>query len=267
VHLFTGSEGTLGVITELTLKLHPQPEAVGSATCGFTSMADAVLAVVQMIQSGVPLARMEFLDEVAVRACNQASALGLPEQPVLFLEIHGSVATVAEQSAAAQEICSANGGSRFAFATEPEQRSRLWKARHQAYFSSMALRPGSQVLVADVCVPVSELAQSIVQARREIDAAQLLAPILGHVGDGNYHVLFLLDPASADEHERAARVYDRMIDLAQRCGGTCTGEHGIGVGKRAKLLAEYGEDVVGLMRAIKTAWDPQGILNPGKIFF
>jgi D-lactate dehydrogenase (cytochrome) len=237
VRLLVGSEGTLGVITEITLRLYGIPETTVGATCWFASLRGAVDAVVEIIQSGASVSRIEFLDELQVRACNSYSQLSMPEQPTLFLEFSGAA-----------------------------ERARLWKARHSAYFAARSLRPGAECLVADVCVPISQLADAVADARRDIDAANLLAPIVGHVGDGNFHVLFLLQPGATDEWQRAEQVYDAMIDRALRVGGTCTGEHGIGQGKRGKLVAEYGADVVELMRSIKGAWDPQGILNPGKIF-
>jgi D-lactate dehydrogenase (cytochrome) len=190
----------------------------------------------------------------------------MPEKPTLYLEYSGTADSINAQVTRAEEIAQSNGGAAFQWATDPADRARLWKARHSAYFAALALRPGTECLVADVCVPISQLADAVADARRDIDAANLLAPIVGHVGDGNFHVLFLLDPAAPDEWQRAEKVYEAMIDRALRVGGTCTGEHGIGIGKRSKLVAEYGGDVVELMRSIKSAWDPQGILNPGKIF-
>lgn len=266
VRLLVGSEGTLGIITEITLRLYGIPEATVGATCVFPALRNAVNTVVELIQSGASLTRIEFLDELQVRACNRHSKLTLPEQPTLFLEFSGTQQSVDGQAARAQEIAHSNGGSAFEWASEAAERARLWKARHSAYFAALALRPGAECLVADVCVPISQLADAVAAARADIDAAGLLAPIVGHVGDGNFHVLFLLDPASNEERQRAARVYDAMIARALSVGGTCTGEHGIGIGKRAKLLDEYGADVVDLMRAMKHAWDPLGILNPGKLF-
>jgi D-lactate dehydrogenase (cytochrome) len=222
--------------------------------------------VVEIIQSGASVTRIEFLDELQVRACNRYSQLSLPEQPTLFLEFSGTPESVGGQVARAEEIAQSNGGAAFQSTADDAERARLWKARHAAYHAARALRPGSECLVADVCVPISQLADAVAEARRDIDAAGLLAPIVGHVGDGNFHVLFLLEPNATDEWQRAEKVYDAMIDRALRVGGTCTGEHGIGQGKRSKLVAEYGSDVVELMRSIKSAWDPQGILNPGKIF-
>jgi len=264
--LFVGSEGTLGLITQVTLRLYGLPEAITAAVCAFESLEGAVATVVSLIQLGVPVARVEFLDEVQIRACNAYSRLGLPERPTLFLEFHGSVSGVEEQARAAAELAAANGGGEFAWARLPEERTRLWKARHDAYFAAKALRPGCEPLIADVCVPIASLVECVTQARRDIDAAGLIAPILGHVGDGNFHVLFLVDPNDPAEARRVDAVYGRMIDHALAVGGTCTGEHGIGSGKREKLIEECGADAVDVMRSLKTALDPRGIMNPGKIF-
>jgi D-lactate dehydrogenase (cytochrome) len=266
VHLLTGAEGTLGLITEITLRLHPLPQEVAAASCAFPTLDAAVQAVTDMMMSGLPFARVEFLDEHTVRACNLHSNLGLAEQPTLFIEFHGSTQGVQEQAEMAQEIASMHGGVDFQWATRPEDRSRLWHARHLAYFATLALRPGCQSVVADICVPMSALAGSVAQARALIDAEGLIAPILGHVGDGNFHVLFMPMPDHPAEHEAVDRVYSAMISHALEVGGTCTGEHGIGMGKKDKLLMEYGAGVIELMRSIKQAWDPHGILNPGKIF-
>ena len=266
VRLFTGAEGTLGVITEATLRLHGRPEAVGSGVVSFPDLRGAVQSVIDLSQSGAPLARIEFLDEVQVRACNAYSKLTLPEMPTLFLEFDGTEASVSEQFERASAIVASHGASGIDWAFDEQQRAILWKARHAAYFAALVLRPGCECVVADVCVPISAVADCVAAARAEIDAAGLVAPIVGHVGDGNFHVLFLLDPNDADEHARMERVYDSMIAHAHRVEGTCTGEHGIGMGKRSKLLAEFGEPVVQLMRELKQAWDPTGILNPGKVF-
>lgn len=264
--LFIGSEGTLGIVTEITLRLYGLPETIAAAVCGFATLEGAVNATTQVIQLGIPVARVEFLDEVMVRACNRHSMLGLTERPTLFLEFHGSENGVAEQAARVREITRDNGGSDFQWAVAPEDRARLWKARHQAYFAGLALRPGCAAVAADICVPVSQLPAAVAAARADIDGAGLLAPIVGHVGDGNFHVLFLLDPADAPERARADEVYERMIERALAAGGTCTGEHGIGLGKRAKLVQEHGADAVEVMRRVKQALDPLGVLNPGKIF-
>ncbi|MES2263990.1 MAG: FAD-linked oxidase C-terminal domain-containing protein [Pseudomonadota bacterium] len=266
VHLLVGSEGTLGIITEVTLRLHPLPVEVAAASCAFPSLRAAVDAVTELSMSGVPFARIEFLDEHQVRACNQYSQLGLPELPALFLEFHGTALGVREQAELAQEVVASHGGIDFHWATRPEGRSQLWRARHLAYFAALALRPGCVSVVADVCVPMTALADCVEQARADIDREGLIAPIVGHVGDGNFHVLFMPMPDAPAEHEAVERVYGAMVRNALAAGGTCTGEHGIGIGKRSKLLAEYGGDAVGLMRAIKQAWDPKSILNPGKIF-
>jgi D-lactate dehydrogenase (cytochrome) len=266
LHLMIGAEGTLGIITELTLRLHPLPTSVAAASCAFLTLHDAVATVSELVMSGGQPARIEFLDEHQVRACNLASKLGLPEKPTLFFEFHGSEGTVREQAELAQETAASNGGIDFKWATRPEDRTQFWRARHLAYFSALALRPGCQCIVADVCVPISALADAVAQAREDIDRAGLVAPILGHVGDGNFHVLFLTMPDAPQEREAVDRVYAAMVARALAAGGTCTGEHGIGLGKKTKLLAEVGSQVVDLMRATKQAWDPRSILNPGKIF-
>jgi D-lactate dehydrogenase (cytochrome) len=266
VRLLVGAEGTLGVITEITLRLYGIPETTVGATCVFADLRAAVDAVVELIQSGASVSRIEFLDALQVSACNRYSQLSMPEQPTLFLEFSGTPESVNGQISRAEEVARSNGGAEFQWASDAGERARLWKARHSAYFAARALRPGAECLVADVCVPISQLADAVEGARRDLDAAGLLAPIVGHVGDGNFHVLFLIEPGAKDELQRAEQVYDAMIERALRAGGTCTGEHGIGLGKRAKLVQEYGAEVVDLMRTIKQAWDPHDILNPGKIF-
>jgi D-lactate dehydrogenase (cytochrome) len=266
VRLMVGAEGTLGVITEITLRLHPLPAEVAAASCAFPTLEAAVAAVTEMSMSGVPFARIEFLDEHQVRACNLHSHLGLVELPTLFLEFHGSASAVKEQAELAQDVAASHGGVGFKWATRPEDRSQLWRARHLAYFAALALRPGCQNIVSDVCVPMSALAECVAQTRRDIDHEGLIAPILGHVGDGNFHVIFMAMPGAAEEHAAVDRVYAAMVARAQACGGTCTGEHGIGMGKKDKLVEQYGPDVVELMRLTKRAWDPKSILNPGKIF-
>ncbi|MES2148947.1 MAG: FAD-linked oxidase C-terminal domain-containing protein [Pseudomonadota bacterium] len=266
VHLLTGSEGTLGIITEVTLRLHPLPAEVAAASCAFPTLAAAVEAVIEMSLSGVPFARIEFLDEHQVRACNLHSHLNLTELPTLFLEFHGTELAVREQAELAQEVVASHGGIDFKWASRPEDRSQLWRARHLAYFAALALRPGCVSIVADVCVPMSTLAECVANVRADIDREGLVAPIVGHVGDGNFHVLFMPMPDAPEEHAAVDRVYGAMVAHALALGGTCTGEHGIGMGKKDKLLAEYGHEVVDLMQAIKLAWDPKSILNPGKIF-
>ncbi len=264
--LFTGSEGTLGVVVEATLRLHGQPEAILAATQAFPSVAAAIDTVIQTIQSGVPIARMELLDATAIAACNGFARLGLPERPTLFLEFHGSPASVAEQYETVGMLGIAMGGDPPASAATPEARAALWKARHTALYAARALRPGAITWTTDICVPIGALAEAIGAARAAIDAAGLTAPILGHVGDGNFHVIFVLDPTEADARARASAVNDGMIDRALAVGGTCTGEHGVGIGKRAAMLREHGPGAVAAMRAIKAALDPHGLMNPGKIF-
>jgi D-lactate dehydrogenase (cytochrome) len=266
VHLMIGAEGTLGIVTEITLRLHPLPEAVAAASVAFPILREAIATVTELSMTGLPFARIEFLDEHQVRACNQHSKLGLAELPTLFLEFHGNDSAVKEQSELAQEVANSHGGVAFQWATQAEDRSLLWRARHMSYFAALALRPGSLHVIADVCVPVSALADCVGKARDEIDKAGLLAPILGHVGDGNFHVIFLPMPDSPEELAAVERVHAGIVEHALSLGGTCTGEHGIGLGKKTKLVDECGRDVVSLMESIKREWDPKGILNPGKIF-
>ena len=224
VRMFIGSEGTLGIVTEITLRLHGRPESVGSLTSAFPTMRAAVDTVTELSMLGIGIARIEFLDEVQIRACNSYSKLALPESPTLFMEFHGVGSALDEQVARARDVAESNGGNVIGGATSEEERERLWKARHAAYFAALALRPGCQTMIADVCVPISALAQCIVETRTAVDAAGLQAPIVGHVGDGNFHVIFLLDPASPDERMRADSVYDELIERALLAGGTCTGE-------------------------------------------
>ena len=263
--LFIGAEGTLGVITEVTLRLHPIPEEIASAVCGFETLAGAVDTVVQSIQMGVPLARVEILDDDQIRAVNRRSKLDLAEVTTLFFEFHGSPAGVREQVDQVAAIAQANGGGAFAWANRPEDRSRLWKARHEAYYAALALRPGCVGWPTDVCVPISRLAQCIEETKADLRAAGVIAPILGHVGDGNFHVIFLIDPDNPAEAAQAERLNARLIERALAMDGTCTGEHGVGLGKQHWLMAELGEGV-DLMRAIKRALDPHDLFNPGKIF-
>jgi D-lactate dehydrogenase (cytochrome) len=264
--LFVGSEGTLGIMTELTLRLYGIPERIDAAVCGFARLEDAVSAVIAVIQIGVPIARIELLDEVQVRACNAYSKTRFAERPTLFLEFHGSAASVASDVATVAEILSSFGGEDLEWAQAQEDRSRLWKARHDAYHAAKALRPGADIIVTDVCVPISALAACILETRADIDAAGLTAPIVGHVGDGNFHVMALTDPNDPAEVEALHAFNDRLVARALAMDGTSTGEHGIGLGKRDKLIDELGEDAVDTMRRIKRALDPAGILNPDKIF-
>jgi D-lactate dehydrogenase (cytochrome) len=264
--LMVGSEGTLGIITELTLRLSGIPEAIASGTCPFPTVEAACNATILTIQSGIPVARIELLDEMQVKASNAYSKLTLPETPMLFLEFHGSEASVAEQSERFGEIARELGGGPFEWATKAEDRSRLWQARHDAYWAVMGLRPGVRALSTDVCVPISRLAECVTQSQRDLKESRLLAPIVGHVGDGNFHMLLLIDHTDADEVERAKAFLERLVDRALSMDGTCTGEHGIGQGKMKYLPAEHGEPALAAMRAIKRALDPLDIMNPGKIF-
>ena len=263
--LFVGSEGTLGIITEVTLRLHAIPEAISAATCSFETIKGAVDTVVQSIQLGIPLARVEILDDVQIRAINLWSKMDLPELTTLFYEFHGSQRYVDEQVETVRELASANGGGEFRWAHKTEDRSALWKARHEAYYAAVNLRPGAIGWATDVCVPISRLAECIGETKRDLEASSVPATILGHVGDGNFHVVFSIDPDQPAEMDEVGAINRRLIERALAMDGTCTGEHGIGLGKQEWLVAELGE-AVDLMRSIKHALDPQGLLNPGKIF-
>jgi D-lactate dehydrogenase (cytochrome) len=263
--LFVGSEGTFGVITELTLKLHGIPEAISSAVCPFPSVEAACNATIATIQSGIPVARIELLDELQVRACNAYSKLTLEETPTLFLEFHGSSASVAEQAESFGAIASDFGGGPSKWTTRPEERSKLWQARHDAYWACVQLRPGARPLATDVCVPISRLAECVQGTQRDIADMGLVAPIVGHVGDGNFHVSLLIDMNDQAEITQAERFLDRLAQRALAMEGTCTGEHGVGQGKMKYLKTELGEQALVAMRALKQAIDPDGIMNPGKI--
>jgi D-lactate dehydrogenase (cytochrome) len=264
-HLFIGAEGTLGIIAELTIKLRGIPETIAAAACSFTSVEGACQATILAIQTGIPVARIELLNQAQVRACNAYSKLSLAETPLLLLEFHGSEIEVAEQSKNFGEIARECGGGDFTWTTKPEDRSRLWQARHDAYWAVKSLRPGSGVVATDVCVPISRLAECVVETEADLVRLNLLSPIVGHVGDGNFHCSLVCD---LDDHEEMARGEDfmhRLVDRAQAMGGTCTGEHGIGQGKQKYMLAELGAEALDAMRAIKQALDPHNIFNPGKI--
>ena len=263
--LIVGAEGTLGVITELTLKLSGIPEAISAGVCPFPSVEAACNAAIVTIQSGVPVARIELLDELQVKATNLYSKLALPEVPMLFVEFHGSPAGVAEQAERFGEIARDLAGGPFEWATKPEDRSRLWQARHDAYWAARGLRPGAQALATDVCVPVSRLAECVTAAQHEVAELGLVAPILGHVGDGNFHLSLLVDMSDAAEVKAAKTLCERLVERALAMDGTCTGEHGVGQGKMKYLAGELGSPALAAMAAIKRALDPDDIMNPGKI--
>jgi D-lactate dehydrogenase (cytochrome) len=262
--LFVGSEGTLGIITELTLRLRPVPEAISAAACSFPTTQDAVGTAIAIVQSGVPVARCELLDATMMRAVNAHAGLDHPEAPTLFLEFHGTPAGVEEDARYVEELARERGGGDFAWATRTDDRARLWRARHNAYFAGIALRPGCRALTTDVCVPVTELAATIDATIADVADLPFPAPLLGHVADGNFHLMLLIDADNPEDRRAAETVYDRIVDRALAVGGTCTGEHGIGLGKRRALASEGGE-AVEVMRALKRALDPEGRLNPRKV--
>ena len=264
--LFVGSEGTLGVMTEITLKLYPLPEAVSAAVCHFPSVDAAVQTTIAIIQMGVPIARCELLDGRTVAAVNRHDRLSLREQPMLLMEFHGSPAGVAEQARTVQDIAAEHGGESFEWATTPEERTRLWTARHHAYFAALQTRPGCRCVTTDTCVPISRLAEAIGESVAEADAAGLPYFLVGHVGDGNFHIGYLIDPTQPEERVLAETLSAQLVGRSLRLGGTCTGEHGIGLHKMGFLVDEAGPAAVGLMRAVKQALDPKNIMNPGKIF-
>ena len=264
--LFVGSEGTLGIITAITLRLYGIPEAMSAAVCSFDALGGAVDTVIETIQLGIPVARIELLDELMIGAVNQYSKLSLKQAPTLFLEFHGTEAAVKEQATMVSEIAREHGGHDFDWALKQEDRSRLWKARHDAAWAALAMRPGATSLATDVCVPISRLAECILETRRDLDGSRIPAPIVGHVGDGNFHVVLLVNRDDPVEVEEADQLNKRLVRRALAMGGTCTGEHGIGLGKQQFLIEEAGEAGVALMRRIKASLDPKDILNPGKIF-
>ena len=262
--LFVGSEGTLGIITKVTVRLYGIPEAMSAAVCSFDDIGGAVDTTILTIQSGIPIARIELLDDVQMGAINSYSKLDYPVKPTLFLEFHGSDAGVREQAEQVQEIASELGGGDFKWTTKTEERSAMWQARHDAAYAMVSLRPGASVVVTDVCVPISQLAQCIRETKADIDSSGIIAPLVGHVGDGNFHLGYLIDLEDPDEVAKAKEMNERLIHRALAMGGTCTGEHGIGSGKLDFLIAEHGE-AVSVMRTIKMALDPDNIMNPGKI--
>ena len=264
--LMVGSEGTLGVMTEITLRLYPLPEAISAATCSFASIDAAVRTTIQIIQMGVPIARCELLDVHAVRAVNRHDKLTLTEAPLLLMEFHGTPASVAEQAATVQGIASDFGGSDFQWATTPEERTKLWTARHHAYFAGLQMKPGCRTVTTDTCVPISQLAACVTAASDAATAAGMQHYIVGHVGDGNFHIAYLVDPKVPSERETAERLNQELVQRALDAQGTCSGEHGIGLHKMDFLVTETGIGAVNMMRTIKLALDPKNIMNPGKIF-
>jgi len=263
--LFVGSEGTLGIIAEVTVRLYPQPEAVSAAVCNFPTLEDAVQSVIEVIQMGIPVARVEFMDLAAVTATNAYSKLQLRESPLLLFEFHGSPQGVQEQAQAMQQITAQHGGMDFEWAERPEDRSRLWTARHHALFAGLQLRPGCRASTTDVCVPISQLAHCVSETARDLDRASFPYTIVGHVGDGNFHISFSFDREDPAEIAVIKALNERLVARALAMEGTSTGEHGVGLGKRDFLVAEHGEDALSVMAAIKAALDPAGIMNPGKM--
>ena len=263
--LFVGSEGTLGIITEIQLRLYGVPEAISAAVCSFETMEGAVNTTISTIQMGIPVARIELLDEVQVDAINRYADFDYALKPTLFFEFHGTEAWVQEQAEMVKEISTEEGGSDFQWSTREQEKQKLWEARHNAYYASLALRPGSKGWATDVCVPISRLADCILETRRDIEESGQLVPLVGHVGDGNFHLLFLIDPENEEEELKQYQpLNDRLVERALRMGGTCTGEHGIGSGKIKYMEAEHG-DSLDLMRQIKQAFDPDNLMNPGKM--
>ncbi len=263
--LLVGSEGTLGIVTKITLKLSGLPEAVSAGVCPFPDIESAANATILTIQSGLPVARIELLDEVQIRACNTYSKLNLAEQPTLFVEFHGTEQGVAEQAERFGEIAADLGGGPFSWATKPEDRTKLWEARHNAYWASLTLRPGAKGISTDVCVPISRLAECITETKADLEKSGLISPIVGHVGDGNFHCLPLIDMSNEAEIAAAKGFMARLVERALAMEGTCTGEHGVGQGKMKYLETELGAPALDAMRLIKKALDPQNLMNPGKI--
>ncbi len=263
--LFVGSEGTLGVITEVTVKLYPVQEAMSAAVCAFPTIDGAAKTVIQTLQMGIPVARSELLCATTIGALNRYNKTRYRESPTLFLEFHGTAAAVVEQAKAVQEIAKENGGMDFQWATKQEERSKLWEARHHAYFACLQLKPGSRALSTDVCVPISRLAECVTETARDIEKASLPVPLFGHVGDGNFHLVIIIDPENRAEVDEAKALNVRVVQRALAMEGTCTGEHGVGIGKQPYLRQELGDDVIDLMGDIKKVFDPENLMNPGKV--
>jgi D-lactate dehydrogenase (cytochrome) len=263
--LFVGAEGTLGIIVELTVRLYAIPEGMSAAVCAFPSVGAAVDSVIEAIQCGIPVARVELLDKLTVGAVNRYSKLSLTEAPTLWYEFHGTARGVEEQAEQMQAISRSHGGMDFAWATKPEERSKLWQARHDAYFACLQLRKGSRMIATDVCVPISRLAECIADTQDDIARSTMPIPLFGHVGDGNFHLMILVDPDSEADLDEAWPLNTRLVRRALAMGGTCTGEHGIGLGKREFLREEFGDGAVNVMRSIKATLDPRNLMNPGKV--
>jgi D-lactate dehydrogenase (cytochrome) len=263
--LFVGSEGTLGIITEVTVRLYPVQEAMSAAVCAFDSVDGCTNTVIQTIQSGIPIARCDIVCEKTVGAINQYKKTSYRVAPTVFFEFHGSKAAVVEQAEAVQAIAKEHGGKDFVWATKPEERTQLWQARHDAYFACLQLRPGSRAVSTDVCVPISRLAECVSETMADVKSYFAPVPLLGHIGDGNFHLMLLVDPAKPEETETAKAFNKRLVERALRMEGTCTGEHGIGLGKMGSMRMELGDDVVDLMRDIKRVFDPDNLMNPGKV--
>jgi D-lactate dehydrogenase (cytochrome) len=263
--LFVGSEGTLGIITEVTVKLHPVQAAMSAAVCSFTGIDGAARTVIQTLQSGIPIARSELLCALTMKALNAHNKTAHREQPTLLLEFHGTEAAVVEQARLVQEIAKDNGGMDFQWATRQEERTKLWEARHNAYFACLQLKPGSRAVSTDVCVPISRLAECVTETAADLAKSALPVPLFGHVGDGNFHLVILIDPASQAEMEEAKAINARLVQRALAMEGTCTGEHGIGMGKMGSMRLELGDDVIDVMRDLKRVFDPENLMNPGKL--
>ena len=264
--LFVGSEGTLGVITEVTLRLYGRPEAITTAVCNFPSMEAAATTVIQTIQLGVPVARIEIIDEAQLRVVNQYSKTSFPEAPTLFFEFHGpSQAVVEEHARLVKDVTDEHGGSAFRWTSSLEERAKLWEARHNALYATIASRPGCKAWTSDVCVPIAHLAECIVETQADLAASSLVAPLVGHAGDGNFHLIFMLDPNDSDERARVAAANHRLVERALKFGGTCSGEHGVGTGKLKYLEQEHGAEALAVMRQVKAALDPKNLMNPGKL--
>jgi len=263
--LFVGSEGTLGIITEVTVRLYPVQEAMSAAMCAFDSVDGCTRTVIQTIQAGIPIARSEIVCDKTIDAINKYKKTSYRVAPTLFFEFHGTKASVVEQAEAVQEIARENGGKDFVWATKPEERTQLWQARHDAYFACLQIRPGSRAVSTDVCVPISRLAECVSETMEDVKSYIAPVPLLGHIGDGNFHLMFLVDPNKPEETELAKQFNKRLIERALRLEGTCTGEHGIGMGKMGSMRMELGDDVIDVMRDIKRLFDPENLMNPGKV--